>query len=381
MIETSGGPPGSRSGAVGGGLGGIDVLGALADGVTVHDPSGRYLFVSPSFETLLGWPADRLVGQSPFTLDLFHPEDLDAVVDVQATALETREPFEVTYRLRRADEAFIWVSSTGRVVSAAEEDRFVVSTRPASHIESLLRGLEHERELKRRLRDVVDQQRQFLTAVSHRARTPLTSVLGIAQLLRGFEDRMDPDQRTLLLNRLVDNAEKLVDLLVEVTEADRLARSAAVLNRRLVDLRELAHEAVADLIASNARIDITIPPDLRVVVDPDKTSRIIETLVGNALTHGGVGVSITVHATADRGAVTLTVEDDGPGVEDEIKNRVFGAFERGSANQADPGAGLGLYLVSELAALHRGRAWVEDRDGGGARFLVVLPRNHQGDAP
>jgi signal transduction histidine kinase len=105
-----------------------------------------------------------------------------------------------------------------------------------------------------------------------------------------------------------------------------------------------------------------------------KVERIVENLLVNAARHTPSHARIWIRVRPnDRGAI-LTVEDDGPGLAPEDRERVFGPFERGvSAAAHAPGSGIGLTLVARFAELHGGRAWAEEREGGGASFLVWLP--------
>jgi signal transduction histidine kinase len=89
------------------------------------------------------------------------------------------------------------------------------------------------------------------------------------------------------------------------------------------------------------------------------------------MNHTPEGTPIWVRLDVDPEEVLLIVEDAGPGIADESKASVFGAFHRESTDGG--GSGLGLYLISQFAELHGGRAWVEDRSGGGASFKVLLP--------
>jgi signal transduction histidine kinase len=121
------------------------------------------------------------------------------------------------------------------------------------------------------------------------------------------------------------------------------------------------------------------PDDAEVVaqVDAPKVERIVENLVRNALRHTPGDSRIEVRVESDGDTVTITVEDDGPGVQREQRERIFEPFERGTAkNVAPSGSGLGLAIVRRFARLHGGSAWVGDRVGGGASFHVRLPLRH-----
>jgi two-component system, NtrC family, sensor histidine kinase HydH len=116
------------------------------------------------------------------------------------------------------------------------------------------------------------------------------------------------------------------------------------------------------------------PPRCRPPVDAPKVERIVENLVVNAAKHTQAGTTIWVRVQRQRGGVLLLVEDEGPGVPAQQREQIFQPFQQGR-NVADhaPGSGIGLALVDRLANLHGGRAWVQERPGGGASFRVFLP--------
>jgi signal transduction histidine kinase len=108
--------------------------------------------------------------------------------------------------------------------------------------------------------------------------------------------------------------------------------------------------------------------------DPAKVERIVENLIANAARHTGPRISIWVRVWAEPDGAVIAVEDDGPGVPPELQHAIFEPFRQGpTASPHSPGTGIGLSLVSMFADLHGGRAWVQDRDGGGASFRVFLP--------
>jgi signal transduction histidine kinase len=122
------------------------------------------------------------------------------------------------------------------------------------------------------------------------------------------------------------------------------------------------------------------PPDgapLTAAIDPAQVERIVENLLVNVARHCPPGSTATVRVSESRNGVLVSVDDEGPGVPDDLKVIVFEPFRRGRDPHA-PGTGIGLSLVARFAELHGGRAWVEDRPGGGASFRVLLA--HDGTA-
>jgi signal transduction histidine kinase len=115
-------------------------------------------------------------------------------------------------------------------------------------------------------------------------------------------------------------------------------------------------------------------PSIVVPIDAAKVERIVENLVANAGRHTPGGTQLWVRVEPAEGGVAIVVEDDGPGVPVELRQAVFEPFRQGPGGPSthSPGVGVGLSLVARFAELHGGRAWVEERPGGGASFHVFL---------
>ena len=115
------------------------------------------------------------------------------------------------------------------------------------------------------------------------------------------------------------------------------------------------------------------------LADAAKVERVVENLLANAARHTDPGTPIWVRVEPlDRGAL-LCVDDAGPGIPAEQRESIFRPFQRGPAGATyAPGSGVGLALVAQIASLHNGQAWVEDRAGGGASFRVLLPAGSGG---
>jgi signal transduction histidine kinase len=221
----------------------------------------------------------------------------------------------------------------------------------------------------------------FLQAVSHDLRTPLTTVLGIALTL---EQRagLPADDVADLLQRLSASARKLDGLLADLLDLDRLARGTLSPRRQQVDLGALVRRVVTEVGVTAEHPVVVDAPALQVAVDAPKVERIVENLVVNAARHTAAGTTIWVGVQPHHGGVLLVVEDEGPGVPAELREQIFQPFRKGR-NVADhaPGSGIGLALVAQFAELHGGRAWVQDRPGGGASFRVFLPHSQPPTPP
>jgi len=227
------------------------------------------------------------------------------------------------------------------------------------------------REAVERLEARDESKNLFLTAVSHELRTPLAAVVGFAHTLRDHDANIPGEQRREFLGRLVNKANRLDGLLMNLLDLDRLTRGILEPRRQLVELHELCRRVVEIADVRAHRVAIAVD-EIETFVDVAMVERIMENLLANAVKHTPLGGSIEVAGRADGSAVLLTVTDAGPGVRDDLKPVVFDPFVRGDDEAPSPGTGVGLALVAQFAELHGGRAWVEDAPGGGSAFRVLL---------
>jgi signal transduction histidine kinase len=231
-----------------------------------------------------------------------------------------------------------------------------------------------EREAAERLRQADELKNSFLTAVSHELRTPLSAVLGISVSLKQAEEMgLSREDILDLTERLEANARKLSRLLSDLLDLDRLAQGTIEPRRAPTDVAELVRHAIADTgVAEGRTVHVDADP-LVIDIDAAKVERVVENLLVNALRHSD-GTELWVRVTPEPDGVLLVVEDDGAGVPEELRAGIFEPFRHGhDVKSHAPGVGVGLSIVSNFAQLHGGRAWVEERAGGGASFRVFLP--------
>jgi signal transduction histidine kinase len=229
-----------------------------------------------------------------------------------------------------------------------------------------------EREAAERLRALDEMKNTFLAAVSHELRSPLTSILGLALTVE--QQDMTAEDRHDLLERLAANARKLDRLLSDLLDIDRLNRGIVAPQYRVVAVDDLVRRTVENLdLVGDRSVVLDLAP-VTILADPAKVERIVENLVVNGLRHTDRPVTVWVRVAGEGNGAVIVVEDDGPGVPSELRRDIFAPFRQGPTRSAhSPGTGIGLSLVSMFADLHGGRAWVDERPGGGASFKVHLP--------
>jgi signal transduction histidine kinase len=234
-------------------------------------------------------------------------------------------------------------------------------------------ALAREREAGTRLREMDELKSTYLSAVSHELRTPLTFILGTSQLLEKHLDDLPRDEVLEMVSHTRRSARKLQSLLDDLLDVESLRQGRITIQREPVDIGELAARVVDDLGPNEDHPVVVEVPHMQIVVDASKIERVLTNLISNAFKYCPAGSRVWVREEHSSEGIILIVEDEGHGVAESHRELVFDAFERVDRDQG-PGTGIGLSLVAKFAEMHGGRAWVEERSGGGASFRVLLPR-------
>jgi PAS domain S-box-containing protein len=354
------------------------------DLIYTQDRRGTVTSMNVAAVGLLGYDRDEIVGHD--IARFLAPEHVSRIRRMAARGLSelTSASFEVEF-----------VARDGRRIPIDVSMRLIVRDGVAVGVQTIARDiterkraereLEHalhvEREATQRLRAVDEMKNTFLQAVSHDLRTPLAAILGLAVTLGRSDIQLESRDASELADRIATNARKLERLVTDLLDLDRLGRGIVEPNRQPVEIATLLVRALeeAELMAGR-RVIVDAEP-LVVRVDPAKVERIVENLLANTARHLPPDASVWLTARPHPGGVVLAVEDDGPGIPEPERAEIFEPFRQGSkAPSHSPGVGVGLTLVARFAELHGGRAWVEERDGGGASFRVFLPdRDGDGD--
>jgi PAS domain S-box-containing protein len=337
-----------------------------------------YRYLNPAAEDMLGLSTATVQRHPGAAFERVHPEDREVITAARADRGYFREPVQV--RMTRDDGSMLWVEAAEGVIESRDGAPFLVQgvvrdvTRQRAQEEALQRALEQELAAADELRHLDQMKSTFLQAVSHELRTPLTAVLGSAETLRDRRDELSDADTDLLVHAVARQAGRLGRLLEDLLDVDRLSRGLVVAERAPTDLQAVVAAALEGLGEERTRVEATVEP-IVARLDGPQVERIVENLLRNAIRHTPPGTAVRLDVREQLGVTVLTVEDDGPGLPDELRGSVFEPFTQGPQATAapSPGTGIGLALVQKLAELHRGEAWVEEAPSGGARFLVVLP--------
>jgi two-component system OmpR family sensor kinase len=214
----------------------------------------------------------------------------------------------------------------------------------------------------------LDRQREFVADASHELRTPLTSVLANLELLGEELDGEQAETAQAAL-RSTRRMRRLVGDLLLLARAD----AKRVQPRRPVDLAEVLIEAAGELEPVAGDHELSVSPRRATVLGArDELHRLVLNLIENAVRHTPPRTRIHALTRVDDGQAVLIVQDDGPGIPPELRERVFERFVRGGGD-GGRGSGLGLAIVHAVAESHGGTVELDEPNGSGARFVIRLP--------
>ena len=278
------------------------------------------------------------------------------------------------------------IALTGQDELARLSDAFDTMAATIAEKQEALRGIQlgleqavadRTRELQQansELSAVDERRRAFLADVGHELRTPLTVIRGETEVALRLADRpgFDPHE---VFERILHQTQDLSRMVNDLFLIARAQAGGLPLELNLLDLQEIAARVAADFetLASEMGGSIHIQPHAPVfaLVDQDRLRRALAALIENALRHCQAGVNITLELALHHDSASLSVCDDGPGVEFAQAEQLFQRFRRGESR--GEGSGLGLSLVSALVQAHGGRATLRARPGGGTQAILHLP--------
>jgi signal transduction histidine kinase len=241
--------------------------------------------------------------------------------------------------------------------------------------EQLSELLENEQATVAELRELDRMKGDFVAASSHELRSPLTSILGYARILRGTLDGSDPVS-VEAVDAIERQSSRMLRLVTNLLRESRIEADVAEGAAAPFDVGDLIREVAADFHREGTRIHPEVASDLpEVKADRGRIAEVLINLVDNSLKYSAKGTTVTVSAGIDDGDLVLSVNDEGPGIEAGDLPRIFDRFYQSdqSATRPHGGVGLGLHIVKGLVDSMQGRVLAESVPGVGSTFTVRVP--------
>lgn len=339
---------------------------ACPSGMVMTDSDGRIVMINSEIERLFGYARDELVGLS---VDVLVPERLRAKHLCQrhkyAAAPEATRPMGV-----RPDLLGLRKDGTEFPIEVGLNP---IKTGDEVMVLSVIVDIS-QRKRNERLKD------EFVAMVSHELRTPLTSISGSLGLLAGQWAAKVPEAAARLVTIAYANSQRLVRLVNDILDIEKIEAGHMVFNMEKVELRSVVESAIEDNKGYAASFNINIVLDensatLDVNADPDRLAQIVTNLLSNAIKFSPTGGTVEVAVTKQQKLARISVRDHGPGIPAEFKAHIFEKFAQADAinTRKKGGTGLGLSIVKQIVERLGGTVSFEDAPGGGTVFHVDLP--------
>jgi signal transduction histidine kinase len=230
-------------------------------------------------------------------------------------------------------------------------------------------------EMAYRLGEVEEMERNFLMSVSHELRTPLTAIRGHVSALLDEGVVVDPESRHQSLETVAAETQRLERLVGDILDLAKLDTHRFTVLTEEVDMAQLLDEVFERYREEAQRRSIDYRQQVRdrpvIISDGDRVLQVVGNLLSNAFKATPDGGSICLELARENGTVHVAIEDTGPGIPKEARERLFRPFVSGSAG----GTGLGLAIAKEISTALGGRIILESEPGKGSRFELVLPAN------
>jgi len=339
-------------------------MGAASIGMALVQPDGRFMKVNDALCTLLGYPESELLAND--FQSITHEDDLDRDLGLLRQALAGQLG---AYRMEKR-----YYHKSGRVIWALLSVSLVrdVSGKP-DYFVAQIQDITDQREAER-------IKSEFISVVSHELRTPLTSIRGSLGLILGAFSASLPEKAARLVSIAHQNCERLIPLINDILDIDKIASGKMRFEMQETSLAQVMKRAVetTEPFAQRYEAQLELQPvaaDIRITVDEDRFVQAVCNLISNACKFSPQRGKVVIAAGVASGQVHLSVSDNGPGIPEEFRGRVFERFSQAdsSAVRRAGGTGLGLHITRQIVERMNGRIGFETDLGKGTTFWMEFP--------
>ncbi len=341
------------------------IVDTIVDGIITIDEIGTIESVNPAALKIFGYREDEVVGQN---VRLLMPQPYRHEHD--------------GYLKRFRDTGEARIIGKGREVLGLRKDG---STFPLDLGVSEME-VNQSRMFTGIVRDITEQKRaetmksEFVSTVSHELRTPLTSIKGALGLIRSGVAGELPENLTSMLDIAYNNSERLVLLINDILDMEKIEAGKMDFRRDNVELSALVRQAVADNLGFAETYDVTFRvvedvPEARVIADAGRLMQVMANLLSNAAKFSDPGSDIDISLAQTADVYRVSVTDRGTGIQDEHKEHIFEKFSQGDSSDTRQkgGTGLGLSICKAIIESHDGTIDFDSTLGHGSTFYFDIP--------
>lgn len=342
--------------------------------VVITDLTGAIEYVNPRFSLVSGYTPAEVLGRNPrvFKSGGTSPEVYRAMWQTLS-----RGGVWTGELINRTKSGEVYLEAVVIAPVADEQGR---ATHYVALKDDITAKQRHEAELTAKLareHELSEMKTRFISVTSHEFRTPMAAAMGSVEILSNHLDRLAPEKRRELLDRITSSLHRMTVMLDDILLLNRMDANRVPVQLTPVDLHSFAKNVLEEIRLGDRdahRFELSATGETAAVVtDPSLLHHILSNLLSNAVRYSPAGTLITLRLAVAAGRTQIAVEDQGIGVPAADRARIFEPFERGSNVGSVKGTGLGLNIVKRMAGLLGGTVALADADGGGSRFTLDFP--------
>lgn len=342
------------------------ILDAAGEGIVGTDAAGLVTFMNPAGKRMTGYLPGELTGHS-LHATLHHTKTNGAPYPVEECPMHASL---LDGAIHHSDEDLYWRKDGSSFPVEYTSTPIVAGGRIEGAV-VVFRDITERRNMER-IKD------EFTSVVSHELRTPLTSIRGSLGLLGSGVLGPLPDKAQRMTQIAVENTDRLVRLINDILDLERLDSEGLHLRESSCDAKQLIARATDGMLAAALAADVTLSVDTAraaLEADPDRIIQTLTNLIGNAVKFSPRGGTVQISSLRRSDDILFTVSDSGRGIPADKLESIFGRFQQvdSSDSRQSGGTGLGLAICRSIVEHHGGRIWAHSTPGEGSTFSFVLP--------
>lgn len=346
------------------------ILDSAMDAILILNPSGSIEAANKAATRIYGYTSEELLRRDVGMLFADPPPRGQVAAYLRSMRLVEGEPGHIQeIPGRRNDNTVFPCDVAVTAVWLADGIHYVVVARDIS-----------ERKRVERLKS------EFVASVSHELRTPLTSIAGSLGLLVGGVGGVLPARAQRLITIAHDNAERLVRLINDILDIEKIDAGRMTFNNHYVELDAILRQAVeqnqgyADRFQVSLKLE-AVPTNAFIWADPDRLMQVFANLISNAAKFSPPGGTVDIVTCSDESRHRISICDKGPGIDEAFRSRIFNRFAQADSSDTRQkgGTGLGLSIVREIVTKLGGDITFDSEPGKGSQFHVDLPAARPGE--
>lgn len=347
------------------------VMNSMGDAVFALDKDKKIILVNPIAAELAGEDKKDIIGKK-------YNEIFKFVLEKEKT--ETTKFIDEVYEhgeLSSIGDQTVLVNKDGRLIAVSDSAAPIKDNNgKVIGCVVIFRDVTKERRIDR-------AKSEFVSIASHQLRTPLSAIKWFLELLMsGVPGQLSTEQKHYVSQVIASN-DRMIRLVNELLNVSRIETGSLVLKQKLINLNEIVKnvcdEVMSKIVEKQQQLTLNIKGRLMIHVDPTLLRQVIENLITNANRYTQPGGSISIRTYKKNGSMVFEIKDNGYGIPDNQKNKLFTKFFRADnivTKQTD-GTGLGLYVVKSAIETLGGKIWYESKENKGSTFYFSLPLDKQ----